>query len=47
MTTQPKLPRLPKGQRKHIRRLKETAIKEGTTYRPQKIRRAPAKITGA
>jgi hypothetical protein len=37
--------RLSKGQRLHIRRMKQEARKEGTVYRPQKVHRAPAKIT--
>jgi len=37
--------RLSKGLRKHIRRLKQEAIKEGTVYRSPIIRHSPAKKT--
>jgi hypothetical protein len=33
--------RLPKGLRKHIRRLKQEARKEGTVYRAPVVRRVP------
>ena len=35
--------RLSKGLRKHIRRLKQEAIKEGTVYRSPTIKRRPSK----
>ena len=38
--------RLPKGLRKHIRLLKQEAIKEGTVYRAPAIKRVPAKKAG-
>lgn len=37
--------RLPKGLRKHIRRLKQEARKEGTLYRAPIINRNPAQTT--
>jgi hypothetical protein len=38
--------RLPKGLRKHIRRLKQEARKEGTLYRAPIIRHVPEKTDG-
>jgi hypothetical protein len=35
--------RLPKGQRKHVRRMKQNARRDGTVYNPFIIRHAPAK----
>jgi hypothetical protein len=43
-TSKIKPKRLSKGQRTHIRRMKQAARKDGTVYRPQKAHRAPAKI---
>jgi hypothetical protein len=40
----PKRP--PKGQRTHVRRLKQAAREEGSIYRPPVIHRAPAKKAG-
>jgi hypothetical protein len=37
--------RLPKGLRKHIRLLKQEAIKEGTVYRSPIMHHKPAKAT--
>jgi hypothetical protein len=45
-TNKTKLKRLPKGQRTHVRRLKQAASEDGTIYRSPLVRRAPAKITG-
>jgi RNA processing factor Prp31 len=45
-TSKTKKKRLPQGLRKHIRRLKQEARKEGTVYRSPFIRRIPAKTTG-
>ena len=39
--------RLPKGLRKHIRRLKQEARKEGTVYRSPIVHHNPAKKTEA
>jgi len=44
-TSKTKMKRLPQGLRKHIRRLKQEASKEGTVYRSPMIRRTPAKTT--
>jgi hypothetical protein len=38
--------RIPQGLRKHIRRLKQEARKEGTVYRSPIVRRTPAKKPG-
>ncbi len=38
--------RIPQGLRKHIRRLKQEARKEGTVYRSPIIHRAPEKTVG-
>jgi hypothetical protein len=38
--------RLSKGQRKHIRRLKQAARKEGSTYHPPNTDRTPKKPDG-
>jgi len=38
--------RLPKGERTHVRRMKQAARKDGTIYRSQKVHRAPAKTAG-
>jgi hypothetical protein len=38
--------RLSKGQRIHIRRMKQVALKDGTLYSPPRVSRAPAKIAG-
>ena len=38
--------RLSKGLRKHIRRLKQEAQKEGAVYRSPIVRRAPEKTVG-
>jgi RNA processing factor Prp31 len=45
-TRKTKKKRLPQGLRKHIRRLKQEARKEGTVYRSPIIRRTPAKQPG-
>lgn len=34
-TSKPKRKRLPKGQRTHVRKLKQIARKEGTVYKPE------------
>jgi hypothetical protein len=44
-TGKTKKKRLPQGLRKHVRRLKQEARKEGTVYRSPIIRRTPAKTT--
>jgi hypothetical protein len=38
--------RLAKGQRKHIRKMKQAARSDGTVYISQKVRRVPGKSTG-
>jgi hypothetical protein len=38
--------RLSKGQRLHIRRMKQAAQKDGTSYSPPRVSRAPAKVAG-
>jgi hypothetical protein len=38
--------RRPKGQRTYMRRMKQTARKDGTVYRSLRTRLAPAKIAG-
>lgn len=43
MTHTKKFKRLPKGQRAYVRRLKQTAHKDGIPYNPSQIRRVPAK----
>ncbi len=35
-----------KGQRTYVRRMKQTARKDGTIYRSQKVHRAAAKTAG-
>jgi hypothetical protein len=45
-TGKTKMKRLPQGLRKHIRRLKQEARKEGTVYRAPIIKRVPEKTTG-
>lgn len=46
MTTKTIKKRLPKGQRTHIRRMKQETRKEGNTYILPKRRRAPVKAAG-
>ena len=46
MTSDTAKKRLPKGQRTHIRRMKQATRKEGNTYVLPKIRRSPVKTTG-
>ena len=41
-----KIKRVAKGQRKHIRKMKQTARNDGTVYISQKVRRVPEKSTG-
>ncbi len=41
-----KFKRLSKGQRTHVRRLKQAAREEGTIYRPPIVRRVPTKKSG-
>lgn len=41
-----KTKRLSKGQRMHIRRMKQAARKDGSSYSPPRVSRAPAKIAG-
>ena len=41
-----KIKRVAKGQRKHIRKMKQAARSDGTVYISQKVRRAPEKPTG-
>jgi hypothetical protein len=44
MVQKTKFKRLSKGQRTHVRRLKQAARQEGTIYRSPIIHRAPVKI---
>ncbi len=44
MTKNTKLKRLSKGQRTHVRRMKQTVRKDGTIYGSLKARRTPVKI---
>jgi len=44
--TKTKVKRAAKGQRKHIRKMKQTARNDGTVYISQKVRRVPEKSTG-
>ncbi len=46
MSDKQKKKRLSKGQRKHIRRLKQAARKEGSVYHPPNTNRAPKKNDG-
>jgi len=39
-----KLKRAPKGQRTHVRRMKQAALNDGTMYTLPKVARAPAKL---
>jgi hypothetical protein len=45
-TNKNKPKRASKGQRTHLRRLKQAARNDGTLYSPPRISRAPAKIAG-
>jgi hypothetical protein len=46
MTGKTNRKRLPKGQRTHIRRMKQETRREGNTYIQPKRRRTPVKATG-
>jgi hypothetical protein len=46
MKSKTKSKRLSKGQRTHIRRMKQAARKEGIIYKAQKVIHAPVKTTG-
>jgi len=44
-TNTTEIKRLPKSQRKHVRRMKQEARKEGTVYNAPKVHRTPVKVT--
>ncbi len=45
-TNKPKLKRASKSQRTHVRRMKQAARRDGTTYDSHKVRHTPVKTAG-
>jgi hypothetical protein len=45
-TNKTKTKRPPKGQRTHVRRMKQAALKDGTIYSPPRFSPVPAKAAG-